>query len=200
MSGVSGYEKLYDELRITLRDTGLQFTDALLSEVIGEAQREYSLMSGELIARSPIRAGKGGVCAVPADFIYPVKFIGTDGQEKPFYSWRYLNDQYGDFRKVCGSELRGVIFDFESFGKMRLFPQLPEGTEAGTLYYARLAKADELEVNDLEAVKDHALFQMFLLSGNNAAGEYYDRFVNRLNEGAVRKRNLRSAVRRGRFY
>ena len=45
-----------------------------------------------------VTAGDCPVFAAPDDFIEPVRFIGNDGLERPFFSWKYLHDRYPDFR------------------------------------------------------------------------------------------------------
>ena len=83
---VSSFSKLRNKIRSAIRDTyGLLWDDPALDRIINEAQREYSLLAGSLIGKVDAIATEDGVCACPADFIEPVKFIGVDNMEKPLF-------------------------------------------------------------------------------------------------------------------
>ena len=200
---VSSYSGLRGVIRNAIRDThGLLWDDAALDRLINEAQREYSLLSESLTGKVEIVSGSDPVNSLPDNFISPVKFIGTDNREKPFYSWRYLHDQYPDFRKITGTELRGVVTDFDGFGKIRLFPRLPVGRIAGTLYYQRTPVKNQIETDNTEAIRLYSLFYVFMHSGNRAAGDYYERFRAAVNAESTTRRSVtsRSPYRRGRFF
>ena len=200
---VSSYRELREKIRRKIRDTyGLLWDEPALDRIINEAQREYSILSGSLIGESEVKATRTGVCRYPSDFIEVVRFIGTDGDEKGLFSWRYLDDLYPDFRAETGTEARGLVTDFDGYGKYRIFPKLPEGTTAGKVYYKRLAKANELETRNTEALEQHCYYQVFLLTGKGQASEYYRRFVKLVNEEGENYRGLRnsSPVRFGRYF
>jgi len=200
---VSSFSKLRNKIRSAIRDTyGLLWDDTALDKIINEAQREYSILAGSLIGTVDAIAEYEGVCACPADYIEPVKFIGVDNTEKPIFSWRYLDDLYPDFRSMTGTELKGIVTDFDGFGKYRMFPKLPPGTEAGKFYYKRLAAEDVIETMNDDAIEQHCLFQVFLLTGKSATADYYDRFISAVNGESANLRGLKtnSRIRRGRFF
>ena len=199
---VSSFSKIREMIRGEIRDGhGLLWDDAALDDIINEAQKEYALAAGSLTGSVTITAA-GDVFSAPEDYFEPVKFIGSDQREKPFFSWKYLHARYPDFRKVSGTEPCGLITDFDGFGKFRIFPRLPEGTPAGTLFYRRLPRRDRIETSNVEAVKAHCLFQVFLLSDDGAASVYLDRFNAAVNAESHQTRGLaaRSPIRHGRFF
>ena len=200
---IASFAPIRQRLRLAIRDgAALQWSDDALDKIINEAQREYSVLSGSLVSATTIVSDGTGVCVLPRDFISPVKLIGPDGYEKPFFSWRALHDRYPDFRKITGGHLLGAVVDFESHGRIRLFPVLPANAPAGQLFYRRLAEKDKLEVTNTDAVEQHALYQLFLLSEDNAAFRYYAAFQKLLDRESTRERSVRnrSLIRKNRFY
>lgn len=200
---VSDFSSIREEVRRAIRDTaGLLWSDAGLDRVINEAQREYAIRSGALRGSAEVTAGDSPVFAAPDDFIEPVRFIGNDGLERPFFSWKYLHDRYPDFREIAGTEPRGVVTDFDGEGKLRLFPRIPEGSPAGTLFYRRLPRRDQLETENVDAVIQYCLFLVFLLDDHRSAATYYGQFAAAVARENSRQRGLKAhgAVRHGRFF
>ena len=200
---VSSFSSIRERVRTAIRDThGLLWDDAALDRIINDAQREYSIAAGSLTGTCSVTAGRSPVFLAPSDFLEPVRFLGPDGLQRPFFSWRYLREMHPDFRAVTGTELRGIVPDFDGFGRLRLYPALPVGTFAGTLFYKRLAAADRLETDNLDAVVQYCLFHVFLISDHRSAAAYYDRFVSAVNRESHVQRGLSEhrKVRRGRFY
>jgi len=142
------------------------------------------------------------VFQTPDDFISPLRFLGTDRRERPFISWKRLHESYPDFRTVRGTELCGIVPDFDGFGKLRVWPWLPDGTDAGTLYYRRTAAPDKVETTNVDAVIQYCLFHVFLISANPAADVYYRRFLSAAAREDHVQRGLatNSRVRHGRFF
>lgn len=197
------FTSIRDLVRKSIRDVfGLVWDDDALDRTINEAQREYAILSGSLVGVATVFSSGNGVFSLPDDYIAPVKFIGTDGFEVPFYSWRNVHDKYPDFRKVTGDQLQCIIPDFDGYGNMRMFPAIPAGTKAGTLYYQRLPEPDKLETKNKRAIELHSLFQAFLLDGNASASIYYNRFRSAVNGESSIQRGIKtkSEFRRGRFY
>lgn len=197
------FTSIRELVRKSIRDIfGLVWDDDALDRAINEAQREYAILSGSLVGVVTVFSSGNGVFPLPNDFIAPIKFIGKDGFEVPFYSWRNVHDKYPDFRKVTGDQLQCIIPDFDSFGNMRMFPILPVGARAGTLYYQRLPKSGELETTNKRAIELHSLFQAFLLDGNASASIYYNRFRTAVSEESHIQRGMKtkSNFRRGRFF
>lgn len=200
---VLSFQELRNSIRTAIRDAcGLLWDDSALDSIINEAQREYSILSGSLTGSMKVYGTETAIFHLPEDFLEPVRFIGRDGLEKPFYSWRYMDQLYPDFRRVTGTEIRGIIPDFEDWGNFRLFPRIPSGQFAGTLFYKRLAVPDQIETRNKEAIEQHCLYQAFFLTGKEGASNYYSRFLASVNEEGAVFRSLRSAgeMRRGRFF
>lgn len=200
---VSSFNEIREKVRRVIRDTHvLLWDDASLDRIINEAQREYSMLAGSFVGTFDLESSEDGVSDVPDDFIEPIKFIGSDNLDKPIYSWRYLHSCYPDFRSIFGTELRGIVTDFDGYQKVRLFPRLPSGIFAGKLYYKRLAKPNVIETTNISAIEQHCFFQVFLLSDHKSAGTYYSRFVESVNKESSVQRGLKtkSNIRRGRFF
>ena len=143
-----------------------------------------------------------GVFECPEDYIEPVKFVLPSGEEVPFYSWGYISELYPDFRKVRGDEVRGIIPDFDGYGKLRLFPVIPAGVFAGKLIYKCYPRSGEVCTTNFEAVAQHCLYQMFLLTDGEAAVYHYKRFQGLVNREQSERRGIavRKDTRRGRFF
>lgn len=199
----SSFQDVREKVRRSIRDIhGLIWDDAGLDRIINEAQREYSIFSGSLVGSWLVESEENGVSEAPADFIEPVKFIGSDNFEKPLYSWRYLHSRYPDFRAVAATEVRGIVVDFDGYRKVRLFPKIPAGVTVGNLYYKRLPAMNVIETTNINAIETHCLFQVFLLSDHRSAVSYYDRFIESINQERHVQRGLKanSGIRRGRFF
>jgi len=197
------FSPIRELVRKSIRDVfGLVWDDDALDRTINEAQREYAILSGSLVGSVAVHSSESGVFSLPDDFILPVKFIGKDGWEVPFYSWRNIHAKYPDFRKVTGTNLQCIITDFDGYGKMRLFPVLPQSENVGTLYYQRMPQKDKLETKNKRAIELHSLFQAFLIDGNPSASTYYTRFLQAVNEENAVQRGMKtkSRLRRGRFF
>ena len=200
---VASFASIRELVRKSIRDVfGLVWDDTALDNAINEAQREYAILSGSLVGIVNVFSSGNGVFPLPDDFIAPVKFIGKSGFEIPFYSWRNIHDKYPDFRKVTGTEIQCIIPDFDGYGNMRMFPLIPAGEKAGTLYYQRLPKKDKLETTNKRAIELYSLFQAFLLDGNASASIYYSRFRSEVNRESSVQRGIKvkSNYRFGRFF
>ena len=201
MQAASEFASLWYELRKVMRDeSGFQWSDAVLNGIINQAQREYSLYSGKLCGDCEVPFSD--VHAVPDDFIEPLKFIDSNGRDIPFVSWRYLNEMYPDFRKVTGNTLEFVCFDFDGYGKFRLFPHIKCDGYAGNLFYRRFAHEDVLENCNIQAVKSHCLYQMCFFAGKTLAENYWNEFINLVNKESRSDTVLKNIQRsrHGSFY
>lgn len=201
---VSAFTSIRELVRKSIRDLlGLVWDDTALDYAINEAQREYAILGGSLVAQTKVYATESGVFSLPDNFLVPVKFIDAYGFEVPFYTWRNIHEKYPDFRKVTGTHLQAVITDFDGYGKIRLFPVLPVSlSPVGTLYYQRLPEKDKLETKNIRAIELHSLFQAFMIDGNPSAAVYYNQFVKAVNEESAVQRGMKtkSRLHRGRFF
>lgn len=200
---VQAFSSIRYRIREAIRDTySLLWDDDGLDELINEAQREYSIYSGALTGEFSVTTNERNIYNAPVDFIEPIKIYDTKGIELGLFSWRYLNDLYPDFRKITGNFARGACFDFDGIGKYRVFPKLSSGVEVGKVIYRRLSHPDKIETRNTEAIEQHCLFQMFLLTGKGSASNYYNNFLKAVNLEVRSSHTLRNRkpIHLGRFY
>lgn len=203
MTGYYDIQDLKKRLRRTARDVyQIQWNDALLDEIINEAQREYALYSGCLTGRTELVSDGRESADLPADFIRVLKVFNPEKKEIPIKSFRQLAREYGDFRKISGVVARCAVFDFDGHKKYRIFPVLPAGMKIGTMYYERLPQTNILEVKNIEAVEAYALYMMFLMTGKDLANVWYDKFMKlvRKDNSAFYIPGIQHGYRTGRFY
>lgn len=198
-----GYKAVRDFVRNAFRDDlATLWPDDELDLLIDEAQREYCLMTQALTGEVTITSAERGLIDLPADFISPVKAFTPDGLDVPFISWHLLETLHPDFRSVTGDYVQAFCFDFETYGRLRLYPVVPIGVVVGKLIYSRFPAAGILEIEDVNAIEQHVLFQMFLLSGKPSSINHYSNFIAAVNEytGSNRRLSLRPRGRSGRFF
>lgn len=170
---------LKNRLRKNFRDDyKIQWSEALLDEILYEAQREYALYSGGLVGRYDAVSSGSPVLSLPEDFFQIISATDPDGNNIPVVSYRKLAENHGDFRKDKGNKIKAFCFNFDSFGKFRIYPQLPEGTFAGTIYYKRLPKDGEWAVVNAAAVEQYALFLMYQFTGKSMAKNCFAAFMD----------------------
>lgn len=171
--------ELKKRLRKTFRDEHkIQWSDALLDEILYEAQREYALYSGELTGRHEVLTVNSAIQSLPEDFFQVIQVIGKDGKNIPIVSYRHLAEKYGDFRKDRGDAPKAFCFNFDSFGKFRIYPELPEGTFAGTIVYRRVPRDGEWCAKNSAAIEQYAMFQMYQFTGKKQAQNCFSAFMN----------------------
>jgi hypothetical protein len=174
---------LKERLRKAAGDSfGVQWSDALLDKIILESQREYVFFTGGLVGEAKLIAGKSPVQSLPDDFFKIIRAFTPDGKTIPITSYRKLADDYGNFLDIKGLKVESLCFNFSDFGKYRTFPAVPEGTVIGTLIYSRVPSEKHLEVKNLYAVEQYALFMMFQLTGKPQAENYYLSFLQQVNK------------------
>lgn len=197
-------DDLKKRLRSVFRDDHkIQWSDSLMDEIIFEAQREYSLYSGELLGTADIVSQENSVINCPDDFIKIVRVVDKFGRDFPVVSYKRLASEYGDFRKVPGDERAlCLVFDFDSHGRYRIFPKIKPGKYVGKMYYQRLPKENTSEIKNIDAVEAFALYMMFLFTGKDQAQAYYDRFMKLVNKDIASPYRAGNSfsVRSGRFY
>jgi hypothetical protein len=170
---------LKNRLRKNFRDDyKIQWSEALLDEILYEAQREYALYSGGLVGRHDAVSSGSPVLSLPEDFFQIISATDPEGNNIPVVSYRKLAENYGDFRKDKGNKVKAFCFNFDSFGKFRIYPQLPEGTFAGTIYYKRLPREGEWAAVNAAAVEQYALFLMYQFTGKSMAQNCFAAFMD----------------------
>lgn len=183
MTAASEFASLRYDLRKTMRDdSGFQWSDAVLNSIINQAQREYSLYSGKLCGDCEVFSSDSDIHFVPDDFIEPLKFVDSRGNDIPFVSWVYLNELYPDFRKITGTSLQYICFDFDGYGKFRLFPHLLHKKSVGKLFYRRVSQDNVMENCNPQAVRSHCLYQMCFFAGKATASNYWEEFLSLVNK------------------
>jgi hypothetical protein len=195
--------ELKNRLRKNFRDEHkIQWSDALLDEILYEAQREYALYSGGLVGRYDVVSSGSPVLSLPEDFFQAIKITSPDGKDIPIISYRRLAEKYGDFRKDKGSEAKFCCFNFDSFGKFRMYPVLPEGTVAGTLFYKRLPHSGEWTAVNTNAIEHYAMFMMYQFTGKAMAQNSFAAFMDAIYK--EQKQSLafggKQIVRKGVYY
>ncbi len=191
------YQQLRDEIRTAFRDTlKTMFADEGLDAVIDEAQREYAALSGALTSSVEVSMPfGGGPCVAPQDFIRPVRLVGTDGNDIPEFSRRYLEERHGDWRLMEGRHPRGVCYDGGYWGQFRIIPGLPEYAPVGVLHYVRFPKEGVLEVEDTEALREYALYVLSVYSGKPQALGHLGNFTRLANVRANGARSIYANTR-----
>lgn len=174
-----GKTELKDRLRKAFRDDyEIQWSDALLDDILDEAQREYALYSGGLVGKHDVVTVDNPIQSLPEDFFQIIQVTAPDGSDIPVVSYRELAEKYGDFRKDTGSKARFFCFNFDSFGKFRIYPQLPQNTFAGTIIYKRIPNAEEWNVLNTTAIEHYAMFLMYQFTGKAMAQNCFDAFMD----------------------
>jgi hypothetical protein len=173
---------LKNKLRRTFRDEyKIQWSDKLLDDILFEAQREYALFAETLTGEYKVISTASAVQTLPEDFFKVKRVISPDGKDIPIVSYRQLVDEYGDFRKIKGNQVKYFCFNFDGFGKMRIFPQVPADIFVGTIFYTRCPQYGEWDGKNADAIEKYALFQMCQFTGKKQAQNYYNDFIDIIN-------------------
>lgn len=183
-------------------DYGIQWSDTLLDEILSEAQREYALYSGLLVGKCDIVTIDSPVLSLPENFIQAIKLTTPSGEDIPFISYRTLIERYGDFRKIKGNRVEYCCLNFDGFGKLRLFPQVPNLTFVGTLYYKRLPLESETIITNVEAIEQYAMFLMYQFTGKKLANNCYSSFMEAIHREQRHKSvfGSKKVLRKGVYY
>lgn len=198
-----GMDELKDKLRKTFRDEHkIQWSDELLDGILFEAQREYALNSGDLSAEYKVLSGNSPVYELPEDFYQVIRVIGADGKDIPIVSYRKLAEDYGDFRNIKGDKAKYFCFNFDGFGKFRIFPVLPAGIFAGTIIYNCMPEYGTWIGKNGSALEQYALFLMYQFTGKAQAINAYNEFINIINREQRKKLSIgsKNITRTGVFY
>ena len=192
-----------ERLRINFRDQyGIQWSDALLDEILIEAQREYALYSGGLLGRYDVISTDSPVQNLPEDFFQVIAVISPEGKNIPVVSYRYLAENYGDFRNDRGNNVKAFCFNFESFGRFRIYPAVPAGIHIGTIIYKRLPHDGEYIDGNIDAIESHALYQMYQFTGKAMAKNYWKAFLDHIYSEQRKKLSSgnKKIIRTGVYY
>lgn len=174
-------QELKAKLRQNFRDDhGIQWSDALLDDILYEAQREYALYSGGLLGEHKVFTVNTPEQLLPDDFFEVVQVLDEDGRIIPVVSYRKLIEKYGDFRQHKGEKAKYFCFNFDSFGKFRIYPQLPAGTFAGTIVYKRIPARGEWAAENSTAIEHYAMFQMYQFTGKSLAQTSFKNFTEEI--------------------
>jgi hypothetical protein len=176
--------KKFTELKKRLRknfrdDQSIQWSDELLDDILLEAVREYTLYSGKATKKILLlTSNSNGVCALPEDFYQIIAVYDENGSNIPIVSYRNLVEKYGDFRQKKGDKPECLCFNFESFGKARVYPALNKNTAVGTILYRVIPDgSQDIDINET-ALEHHAMFQMYQFTGNTLAQNRFKLFLD----------------------
>jgi len=183
------------KIRDVLNDTeSLRWSDAELGLYINEAQRRYALVSKEFIATSTITATATSIINMPVDFISFVRFVDINNKDIPCLSWIDLNYNYNPlFISDTDGDLLAVCFDYESWNKMRTYPNKTSGI-IGTLTYSRFPADNTIEAKYTLPLIYYATAKAYLRDGTEyvtKAFEYLAKFNNELFGNINYEKNLR---------
>lgn len=195
--------ELKERLRKAFRDEHkIQWSDALLEEILFEAQREYALYSGGSTGKFDVFSGDSPVLSMPEDFFQATQIISPEGKALPIVSYRELAEEYGDFRKDKGSFAKAFCFNFDTFGKFRIYPQLPPDTFAGTVIYKRLPVVWDPDMKNSTAVEHYAMFLMYQFTGKALAQNAFAAFMDAIYKEQKQKLSSGSKqiARKGVFF
>jgi hypothetical protein len=196
-------QQMRSNLRQVFQDKyAVQWSDVLLDEIIYEAMREYAFYSRRLIAETDLILEDSTLIRCPEDFIEVKQVIGVDGREIPVVSYRRLATVYGDFRRRTGGCVQCICFDFDDHGILRVFPEVPAGSFIGKMFYARFPLEMDWNIDNLEAIEAYALFVMFSWCGKAQAENYFNKFIDLVNEEKIKpvlSGNSRT-IHSGRFF
>lgn len=196
-------EELKNRLRKTFRDDyGIQWSDALLDEILYESQREYALYSGGLVGRHKLVSTGSPILSLPEDFFQALHVNTPFGNVIPIVSYRTLSERHGDFRKKRGDKVESICFNITSFGECRIYPQVPEGTIIGTLHYKRLPKTTEWVAESSAAIESYAKFLMYQFLGKKQSRIYYSTFMELIRQEQHRSLGFggKQIIRTGVYY
>lgn len=203
MQSFYNIEYLKNRLRLAFRDDyNIQWSDALLDEIIFESQREYCLYSGRLLGTVDIVSKERPILDCPDDFIKVVQAFDNTGKVLPIISFRRLAAIYGDFRTQTGNTAKFLVFDFDDHKKYRIFPHIPAGIKVGEMHYQRLPQDEKIEVSNFTAVEAHCLYMMFLMVGKDIAAVWYNKFLELVNKdnSMFCRPGISRSVKSGRCY
>lgn len=199
----SSFAQLRAEIRNDFRDVlGTMFSDDQLDAMIDESQREYCFATGCLHGSCEVVVPfGGGPCVAPSDFIRPERMTDTGGRDIPLVENSFL-DRGCDWREMKGDHPRAAVFDFDTWGQFRLVPLPEDYTDVGLLHYQRLPKEGQLEVKDLEALREYALFLAYTYSASDKAGNHLSRWQELVAQRSAKRGSLyaRPRVRTGMYY
>ena len=199
---IIGMDEMKSRLRKLFRDEHkIQWSDALLDDILLEAQREYALYSGKLTGEYDVFTVDSPVQTLPEDFVEVISVQDADGKDIPVVSYRKLAEDHGDFREHRGDKAKSFCFNFDSFGKFRVYPVLPPGTFAGKITYKRLPRENEWGGNS-NAIEQHAMFQMYQFTGKSMAQNCFYAFLDLINQEQPRQVAIgnKNIVRTGNYF
>lgn len=169
--------ELKNRLRKVFHDEyKIQWSDEILDGIITEARREYAFYSGSVTGFHKVTTSGGEYELLPEDFFQVMGVFAPDGKSIPVVSYRKLIEEHGDFRKDTGSVPKAFCFNFDDFGRFRIYPRLPAGTFAGSVFYKKLPDENNNTFINSRAVELYALFLMCQFSGKKQAVNYFASF------------------------
>jgi hypothetical protein len=188
----------------TLREigdvSGVRLTEADCLALLAEGQEEFAGRTGILRTDVDLSLTAGqAVCAMPSDYLYPLRAVRSDGVKVNVVTWRWLRTNYGAAWVTVSGPVSYCCGDFDSPGLLRAVP-VPEADETLTVTYVRLPAAGTLEVPDPDALRYYCLWQHLLGEGPKQYGRafgYMDRFEAAVSlAAATERRSLRNRVSR----
>ena len=186
---------------------GNRWTDAEITDYIDLAQRRISIAS---LALSGSLAYVGDSTldfySLPDDFLEFTAFVLPNGKNldllsadtlDKYYTAKFLTDQ-------TAQAPIAICLDFGSWNELRFYPNPETGVAIGTLEYKRLAAGGSIEIEELDALADYALFRMNIKQKSKEfvkkAAEFLKKFESRERDLRVHKKSTYSRVVHGSFF
>lgn len=197
------FEQLRAEIRNDFRDSlGTMFSDGQLDAMIDEGQREYCLSTGCLHGSCEVVVPYGGgFIHSPGDFIRPECLKGTDGRDIQLVESSFLA-RGRDWRNQRAPFPQVAVFDMDTWGLFRVFPTPDDYMPVGTLHYQRFPVSGVLEIRDIDALREYALFLAYTYAGSDKASNHLDRWNGLVAQRAAKRGSLyaRPRVRSGMYF
>lgn len=185
----------FDEVKETIKailhdDYGTLFEDmAMLDSLVNLAQLEVVLDTLELKGTFEVVENTNNRIVLPEDFIclYQVrsKSVGV-------YSYKDLIWLYGNWLNIKGNTPYALCFDL--CDELIVYPQVPEGTEVCTIEYCRLPKDGVIEVSNVNAVVNYALYLISMIQRKDSSA-FMKKYKDSLNAQERTKNKLQNRVR-----
>jgi len=198
----SQFASIRERVRTSFRDVdATMFSDDWLDCFIDDAQRVWAMLTESIVGKEEITQNVSGVLSLPGDCIRPIRLVGADGFELPAVPWKRLHGSYDDFRDITGNFAQAVVYDYDTFGKFRVFPKVPNGTELGVLEYVRRPQEGVLEVGNTDAVCYYVLWIATTFASRGSSPLWRDKFLKEVQEyNASKVSRLGRLSRGGRYF
>jgi len=186
---------------------GNRWSDAEITDYIDLGQRRISIASLSLSGSLDYTGDSTlDFYALPDDFLEFTAFVLPNDKNLDLLSAETL-DKYYTAKFLTDQTAQAPIaacLDFGSWNELRFYPNPETGVAIGTLEYKRLAASGSIEIEELDALADFALFRMYIKQHDEnsvkKAGEFLKKFEQRERKLRTHKKSTFRRVVHGTFY